>query len=65
MGDIVFVQVICIKDKITTGTKYSILKKNKYDEFIRENDDYLFKKQLFSFNTEQCVFSGFPLRHVM
>jgi len=47
----VFVQVICIKDKITTGTKYSIIKKIKYDEFITENDDYLFNKQLLSFNT--------------
>ena len=51
MWNIVFVQIICIKDKITTGTKYSIMKKIKYDEFIRENDDYLFNKQLLSFNT--------------
>ena len=63
MWNNVFVQVICIEDKIITGTKYSTMK--KYDEFIRENDDYLFSKQLLSFNTKQCVLSGSPLRHVM
>ena len=34
-----------------TGTKYSIMKKIKYDKFIRENDDYLFSEKLISFNS--------------
>jgi hypothetical protein len=57
----VFSQVICIKDKITTGTKHSIMKKIKYDEFITGNDDYLFNKQLFSFNTNLPQLNYFHL----
>ena len=50
MWNNVFVQFICIKDKITTVTKYSIMKKIKYDKFITENDDYLFNPSVMQGN---------------